>query len=163
LAARDESIVLVTAATPFGGFLIASLSVLDFGLGPESFHNLGSLSSFIRSPGTLGPNVKHVKVETDETGQRRRIGAAWIGDDLVGLGHQRHPIVDQAAERRVTLRLGHVEVLNDGGRVPAPLSAELDQALGPIQPGRAHDEYLAHEPAPNEATDSSAPAVISRR
>lgn len=135
LAARPERLRLLTIATPFGGFPSANFSRLDFGLGPKSHHDLGTLSRFIREPGELGENVWHYKVETDEKGRTRADGAGRrVNDDSVRLERQRQDAVDRAVASRWTWPRGHVGAIDDGGCVAPELPPLLDRLLGPVAP-----------------------------
>lgn len=141
LAERPERLRLLTIATPFGGFPSANFSRLDFGLGPKSHHDLGTLSKFIREPGELGPNVWHYKVETDEKGRTRADRAGRrVDDDSVRLERQRQDDVDRAVASRWTWPRGHVGSIDDGGRVAPELPPLLDRLLGPVgsPPAAAH-------------------------
>jgi len=118
---------LVTVASPFGGFSEANLTRLwvvrilaaPFGV-MESHANLGSRSSFICQPGSLGANVSHVKAETEEEGKTR---LDWRGrrerDTVARRRNQRNPIVDADARARVVhIDAGHVGVIEDHREVP---------------------------------------------
>ncbi len=129
LAERPTAFVLVTVASPLGGFAVANGALTD-PLGPDSHDDLGTRAAFVRAPGRLADNVRHIKLETDERRTWRRVGDSLTADDVVSLRQQRNPVVDaDAAERRV-LRAGHVGVLNDAGRISAELRLALDDLLG---------------------------------
>lgn len=126
---------LVTIASPFGGFVSANMSRFDFGLGPESHHDLGTRSSFIRRPGNLRANVTHYKLDTDERRMVLRRDGRRVDDSKVKPKRQRQEQVDATAEERLVLRAGHVGVINLDGRSIHPcLSEALDRILGPLRP-----------------------------
>ena len=130
LAARNEQIRLVTIASPFGGFGGADFARLDMGIGADSWQDMGSTSQFVTQPGELGPNVTHVKLETDEAGKTRLDAGQPASDDAASLDQQRQPAVDRQASRTELLDLGHVGVLITADQtLPAETRAAVDSAL----------------------------------
>jgi len=130
---------LITIAAPFGGFVSANFSWLDFGLGPRVYRSLGSWSRFIRRPGELIPSADHVKLETLEEGKR----LDGEDDAKVKLRRQRRKRIDRAVRRRHVLALGHVGSVRDAQRrVPPGTRLLLWVYLGnraPLPPGAAAD------------------------
>jgi pimeloyl-ACP methyl ester carboxylesterase len=138
---------LLTIASPFGGFTSANWARFDFGLGPKAYDDLGTRAKFITKPGTLSPNVTHVKLETLE--KDKRLGGA--DDDTVPLKSQRQKTVDAGTTLTRSLNLGHVGSIHDErGAVPLvtriALARYVAKTRGPLPAGRA-TPLVAPKPA----------------
>ena len=132
--AGDVPIDLWTIASQFAGYGSANMTYLlpkanIFGV-KASHRDLRSWSRFIRHPGALGANVRHVKVETRERGKQRLENGRLV-DDCSAPRQERTEIdTDPRLAHWVALDLGHVGVLrDDAGRVPDALRAVLDERL----------------------------------
>jgi hypothetical protein len=123
---RPVSFELITIASPLGGFRSANLWWLGLGFTRPAFRDLGTESSFIEEPGELGRNVRHTKIETDETGARRLENGRWSDDDVVGIRSQTHSYVDEQAERIYRVAIGHTQVVNVNGKVHQALTDIFD-------------------------------------
>lgn len=140
--AGDVPIDLWTIASQFAGYGSANFTYLlpkvnIFGV-KASHRDLRSWSPFMRRPGALGPNVRHVKVETRERGKQRLEGGRLVDDCSAPRQNQPQVDSDPRLVHRVTLDLGHVGVLRDDhGRVPEALHAVLDAHLRSPTPGLA--------------------------
>ncbi len=119
---------LITVASPLNGLPIADGSRADLGLGPESFHDLGRRSPFVRAPGTLPRGVRHVRVETAERGTQRRTARGLRSDAMIPVRAQRNPVVDDQAEV-IRVEAGHLGVINTDGRLSPTLESALDRLL----------------------------------
>lgn len=132
--AGDVPIELVTIASQFPGYGAANMTYLlpkvnIFGV-KASHRDLRSWSPFIRDPGALGANVRHVKVETNERGKKRLEDGRLVDDCSAPRQPQPQVDADPRLAHKATLELGHVGVLRDDqGRVPAALRAVLDAQL----------------------------------
>lgn len=132
--AGDVPIDLWTIASQFPGYNSANMTYLlpkvnIFGV-KASHRDLRSWSPFIRHPGALGANVRHVKVETAERGKRRLEDGRLVDDCSAPRQPQPEVDADPRLVHKVTLDLGHVGVLRDDqGRVPDALRAVLDAQL----------------------------------
>ncbi|MCO5171540.1 MAG: hypothetical protein M9894_35000 [Planctomycetes bacterium] len=137
--AGDGPIDLVTVASQFPGYRSANMTYLMprvnwFGVQP-SHRDLRSWSPFVRAPGRLADDVRHVKVETLEEGKTRREAGRRVDD--CSAPRQAHRPVDRDPRLvdRVALDLGHVGVLrDDAGRARPELLRVLD-AWWPVTPG----------------------------
>jgi hypothetical protein len=123
------SFELITIASPLGGFRSANLWWLGLGLARPAFRDLGTESRFIEEPGDLDRNVRHTKIETDESDALRLENGRWRDDDVVGLRSQRHSHVDAQAERIYRIAIGHTQVVNANGRVHQELERIFDTLL----------------------------------
>lgn len=132
--AGDVPIDLVTIASQFPGYGAANMTYLlpkvnIFGV-KASHRDLRSWSPFIRHPGALGANVRHVKVETRERGKRRLENGRLVDDCSAPRQPQPEVDADPRLVHKASLDLGHVGVLRDErGRVPDALRAVLDAQL----------------------------------
>ena len=130
-------IELITVAAPFGGFASADKIPIPwniFGI-KESHRYLGTSTDFIRSPGSLGPNISHMKIETDERGRTRILAGETVADSVAFPENQQNAEVDSDPQvvRRKTIKVGHVAVLCDRGRVPDELLSVLDDWTPPLR------------------------------
>jgi hypothetical protein len=92
----------------------------------ENWYEITGASDFIRTPGTLLPQVRsHLKVVTDERGTCRRrddAGVCLEGDYIFSLREQRHPPVTLALRTTdVEVAAGHVEIVGKSGVTPHKL------------------------------------------
>jgi pimeloyl-ACP methyl ester carboxylesterase len=144
---------LVTVATPFGGVRASAdcgrtwLHALTFGAsalvcnlvaGP-AWLELPPGSAFIRTPGTLLPEVEQeIEVVADERGAcRQRVswdGSCLESDSVFTVGEQRSPVVERDPQlRRFQVSAGHNEIVGDVGIPPTKLMAVLE-AQGLLNP-----------------------------
>jgi pimeloyl-ACP methyl ester carboxylesterase len=120
-----REVELVTVAGPFAGFKSANPTVNPFlglfarlfGL-KASFRDVAANSRFVRQPGKLGPNVRHLKIETLETKK---------GDITAHCNEQEHETVDLQAFAIDAIATGHVESFRTDAYT---VSRELMAALG---------------------------------
>lgn len=132
--AGDVPIDLVTIASQFPGYGSANFTYLlpkvnIFGV-KASHRDLRSWSPFIRHPGALGANVRHIKIETRERGKQRLENGKRVDDCSAPNQPQPEVDADPRLVHKATLDLGHVGVLRDDrGRVPDALRAVLDAQL----------------------------------
>lgn len=129
-AAAPSATVLLTAASPFGGFKSANntamMPVNILGIKPY-MRDMGTKSKFITAPGSLPANVRHYMVFTDERGATLVRGGETISDDKVPQAAQRNTAVQSDGQMKgsVEIKAGHVGVINTDGNVSAPLAAIL--------------------------------------
>lgn len=122
LAGEPFSVMLITAAAPFGGFGFANANPLFWvsSLTPAPglyFGRMASGGGFITDPGTLGSNGLHFNIKTIETGQ------TFQGkiDDAASPDQQSNPVVDSDPanisltfpEGKFELTAGHLQVIKD--------------------------------------------------
>lgn len=142
---------LVTISGPFAGIASAKtcgrnwLGALTLGLIPLSCYvatgakwsDITYSSRFIRTPGTLAPQVtNHLKIDTDERNScRREKDGRCIEDDAVfSLAEQRNKKVEMDSRiNRIEVNAGHVEIIGDKRVAPTKLIAIL-QNEGVILP-----------------------------
>jgi len=129
-ASAPAATVLLTVASPFGGFKSANntaiMPVNIFGIKPY-MRDMGTKSEFIAAPDSLPVNVRHYMVFTDERGATRVRGGETISDDKVPQSAQRNTAVLSDGQMRgsIEVKAGHVGVINTDGNVSAPLAAVL--------------------------------------
>lgn len=157
---------LVTVSAPFAGIAAArmcavpALRVATLGLNDlvcwlisgDSWFEITYASEFIRSPGSLVPQVHtHLKVVTDErnTCRRHSHDGGCIEDDYIfSLAEQRHPPVsDNPNTTEVEVAAGHVEIVGEAGVTPRKLIAVLQREgvvrSTPPERGTAFERLLA--------------------
>jgi pimeloyl-ACP methyl ester carboxylesterase len=132
LAGDAVSFELITIASPLGGFRSANFWWIGLGLGKPLYRDLGSESPFIDEPGVLAPNVRHTKIETDESGALRLENGRWLDDEVVGVRAQRHSFVDGQAERIYRVEVGHTHIVNAYGNVHPRLADVLDDVIAAV-------------------------------
>ena len=134
LAGTATPVKLITIASPFGGFASANATLLwpfnTFGIN-ESFRSLGTMRDFIRTPGALGQNISHIKIETDEREKTRTQNGMTVSDALVLPENQKNNAVDSdpGLKAKITLNAGHMGVLSTGSAVSGQLLEALDRYL----------------------------------
>lgn len=125
--AAPAATVLLTAASPFGGFKSANntamMPVNIFGIKPY-MRDMGTKSEFITSPGSLPVSVRHYMVFTDERGATLVRGGKTVSDDKVPQASQRNAAVQSDGQMKgsVEIKAGHVGVINTDGNISAPLA-----------------------------------------
>jgi len=157
---------LVTVSAPFAGIASArmcavpALRVATLGLNDlacwlisgDNWFEITHASAFIRSPGTLVPQVRgHLKVVTDERNTCRRLfrdGGCIEDDYIFSLAEQRYtPVSDNPSTTEVVVAAGHVEIVGESGVTPHKLIAVLqrDGVVRPTPPerGAAFERLLA--------------------
>ena len=157
---------LVTVSAPFAGIASArmcavpALRVATLGLNDlacwlisgDNWFEITHASAFIRSPGTLVPQVRgHLKVVTDERNTCRRLfrdGGCIEDDYIFSLAEQRNtPVSDNPSTTEVVVAAGHVEIVGESGVTPHKLIAVLqrDGVVRPTPPerGAAFERLLA--------------------
>ena len=140
LQSRHTDLRLVTVSAPFSGIAAArmcavpALRLASLGLNDlvcwlisgDNWYEITDASDFIRTPGTLMPQVRsHLMVVTDERGTCRRrdeAGRCLEDDYIFSLREQRHPPVTMATRTTdVEVAAGHVEIVGESGVTPHKL------------------------------------------
>lgn len=140
----DIKVDLTTISAPFGGIKAAShcgstaLAWLSLGLTipicqlitGDKYSEIPPNSEFIKSPGTLLPNIKrHIKIVTDESNSCRQYannGVCTEDDYVFSIEEQTNQLVDEEAKLTSILsKAGHVEIVGDENISPQKLISIL--------------------------------------
>lgn len=122
LADQPFSVMLVTVASPFGGYGFANANPIFWvssltGAPGSFFGRMASGGDFITNPGTIGSNGLHFNIKTVETGQT--FGGKI--DDAASPDQQSNPVVDSDPanisltfpDGKYEVTAGHLQVIKD--------------------------------------------------